>query len=145
MSTSLWDLRYSSDVPYDAVYSGSSFLNLRCSGCCFLDLLVDPEDGDNIVIQNFGELLPDYTASYHHTQENGTLQMIPWPYREWKPDSRARSNPLYRLSYPGRRLYFVNTLWRVWVAIDGVWIGDWIYWTLLDHNVNVEFSLCLTN
>jgi hypothetical protein len=28
----------------------------------------------------------------------------------------------------------VNLLSRVWVTIDGIWIGNWIYWTLTERN-----------
>jgi hypothetical protein len=28
----------------------------------------------------------------------------------------------------------ISKLSFVWVTIDGVWIGDWIYWTLTDCN-----------
>jgi hypothetical protein len=27
-----------------------------------------------------------------------------------------------------------SILSHVWVTVDGVWIGNWIYWTLTDHN-----------
>jgi hypothetical protein len=28
----------------------------------------------------------------------------------------------------------MSTLSRIWVTIDGGWIGNWIYWTLTDRN-----------
>jgi hypothetical protein len=30
-----------------------------------------------------------------------------------------------------------SILSQVWVITDGVWIGNWIYWTLTDHNYSV--------
>jgi hypothetical protein len=30
--------------------------------------------------------------------------------------------------------FIFNILSRVWVTIDGVWIGNWIYWSLTVRN-----------
>jgi hypothetical protein len=27
------------------------------------------------------------------------------------------------------------------VTIDEVWIGNWIYWTLVTHNYNLQFTI----
>jgi hypothetical protein len=29
---------------------------------------------------------------------------------------------------------YVYILSRIWVTIDGVWIGNWIYWTFTERN-----------
>jgi hypothetical protein len=34
----------------------------------------------------------------------------------------------------GLKSHFWHQLWRVWVPIEGVWIGNWMYWPLTDRN-----------
>jgi hypothetical protein len=53
-----------------------SALKVNCSACYLLGLFFDPEDGDNIFLQNVGRLSTNYTVLYPRRQNSSWHAVI---------------------------------------------------------------------